>query len=278
MELSKIGWTDHTFNPWTGCTKVSDGCANCYAEQWSKKTEGRVQWGPGKPRIRTQPPSWAKVLKWDREGASRPTDTPRPRVFTASLADWLDDEAPILYLADLLDLVRRTENLTWLLLTKRPQNFATRLSKAAEYCADFGDFATHAFILKWLNGWTDYPPHVWIGTTTENQAMFDLRVPQLKKIPAGCRFISVEPQLGPVSIEKHRFDIDWVICGGESGNKRRPWEVAWGLTLGDECTRWRLPFFMKQDAALREGQQGRIPDSLWKRKEWPTDNPEPPVL
>src|SRR5581483_1094173 len=157
-ENTKIEWCDHTFNPWMGCTKVSPGCANCYAETMMDHRYGKVRWGKGKPRQRTSSANWKLPLKWNKKLSYRCTScgtvfpdseleevlgwecldcntvcSPvRPRVFCASLADWLDDEVPIEWLADLLALIYSTPNLDWLLLTKRPQNWATRMDAASE--------------------------------------------------------------------------------------------------------------------------------------------------
>lgn len=141
MQNSKIEWTDHTFNAWEGCTKVSPGCAHCYAETRNARFGGgeAPNWGKGAPRRRTSPDNWKQPLKWDsaaetamlRAGMDRALQPyVRPRVFCASLADWLDDEVPIAWLVDLLVLMHATPNLDWLLLTKRPQNFATRIREA----------------------------------------------------------------------------------------------------------------------------------------------------
>jgi len=127
-ENSKINWTTHTFNPWIGCTKVSPGCLHCYAETLMDTRYGRVKWGAGNPRSRTAPSNWKKVRSWNNRAGR---DGVRPRVFCASLADWLDDEVPLEWLADLLGLISQTTNLDWLMLTKRPENWADRLSRVA---------------------------------------------------------------------------------------------------------------------------------------------------
>ena len=137
-----IEWCDHTFNPWEGCTKVSPGCANCYAEARNARFGGgeAPNWGKGAPRRRTSESYWNEPRRWNRamenliEAASRPGALEpmpaRPRLFCASLADWLDDEVPVEWLADLLTLIRETPHLDWLLLTKRPQNWWKRLGAA----------------------------------------------------------------------------------------------------------------------------------------------------
>lgn len=198
---SKIEWCDHTFNPWIGCTKVSPGCANCYAESENNRRLWATQgWGPGKPRHRTSAANWNKVRVWNEQakGAAQ-----RPRVFSASLADWLDDEVPITWLAELLLLIRDTPNLDWLLLTKRPQNFHFRmeeilnsdLSGAATspasvrrpsrlmeiYNPDLSE-ALRDLPREWLDGRP--PKNVWFGVSTEDQKRADSRIPFLFSIPA----------------------------------------------------------------------------------------------
>src|SRR3979490_3351945 len=117
MKNSLIEWTHHTWNPWSGCTKVSPGCAHCYAETLSKRW-GKDIWGPGKERQRTSAAYWRQPLRWDRESASIGE---RKRVFCASMADVFDSEVPRQWRSDLFDLIRKTQHLDWLLLTKRPE-------------------------------------------------------------------------------------------------------------------------------------------------------------
>ena len=228
---TKIEWADDTFNPWIGCTKISDACDFCYAEDWSKRY-GRAQWGHH-PRQRTSATTWAQPLKWNREAR----ESGKPRfVFCASLADVFDNQVPDVWRADLWSLIRECDSLTWLLLTKRPQNIAKMLP------ADWGI------------GWK----HVWLGTTVEHQEAADRNIPALLSVPAEKRFLSCEPLLGPIDLEhigNALFDrkaairrcmngpaamnwdqadayiahpeIDWVIAGGESGPNARPSHPDW---------------------------------------------------
>lgn len=283
-ENSKIEWTTHTFNPWTGCTKVSPGCAHCYAEGWSKRS-GIVKWGKGQPRRRTLDANWREPLKWDRDAAESGI---RARVFCASLADWLDDEVPIEWLADLLDLIRLTPNLDWLLLTKRPENWQSRITAARNHFTP-SNFET----ALWLNNWLPpspvgkdcretasgliekmvTPPHnVWIGTTVEDQTRAELRLPDLLvDIPARIRFLSCEPLLGPVnlSLRADRMDmpkgIDWIIAGGESGPGCRPFDPDWARSLRDQCAAAGVAFFMKQMGGARKPFP-EIPEDLMIRQ------------
>ena len=281
MKDSKIEWCDHTFNPWIGCTKVSPGCANCYAEARDQRFAGGAHWGPGAPRQLTGPANWKQPLKWDEAARQRDLVSyglagvkyTRPRVFCASLADWLDDEVPIEWLASLLSLIKETPNLDWLLLTKRPENFARVLQVGCRLESDpkWGELPNDHPAVKlhsWIGDWTilgKAPMNVWIGTTVEDQTRADIRIPALLKIPAKVRFLSCEPLLGPVDLrfpmtedeeivpfplippaELPTNSIHWVICGGESGQHARPMHPDWAISLCDQCEAASVPFLFKQ--------------------------------
>lgn len=216
-ENSKIEWTDHTFNPWIGCQKVSPGCDFCYAEELTNRY-GWTTWGPHGERKRTSESNWKKPLSWNRAAAKSGV---RYRVFCASLADWLDNRASQSWREDLACLIEATPNLDWLLLTKRIENF----DKLAMWHHD------------------DVPANVWIGSTCEDQPNFDRRWKILKDIQA-IRFISYEPAIGPLALGDAR--PDWIICGGESGRTPRMMDPAWAYALRAECEANGIPFFMKQ--------------------------------
>lgn len=272
-ENSKIEWTDHTFNGWIGCTKVSPGCKLCYAETLMDTRYGRVKWGKGNPRQRTSAANWRLPAKWnkaaaiDRQEADNfGNDTYRPpRVFCASLADWLDDEVPIEWLADLLKLIHDTPNLDWLLLTKRPENWAIRLEAALDLWKEHDP--VHKSLWHWRYDGCG-PENVWLGTSVEDQQRADERIPDLLKIPAKVRFLSVEPLLGPVDLTQNsrRADSDeitdeydtygpplggvegihWVIVGGESGAGARPCSIDWVRSIVQQCKTAGVPAFCKQ--------------------------------
>lgn len=273
---SKIEWTDSTFNPWIGCTRVSPACDHCYAEAQMATRMGRVEWGAGKPRSRTSAAYWRQPLRWNArsfwrcdtcgwrgegphldglldEGAVRelcPQCWPalvaakpaRRRVFCASLADVFDNEVDPVWRADLISLIGMTPNLDWLLLTKRIGNAAAMLKEAKDYWA-FSDRPGK----DWQN--------VWLGATICNQAEADRDIPKLLAVPAAKRFLSIEPMLGPVDLMpmfEHRADahsdtgIDWIICGGESGPHARPMHPDWVRSLRDQCAAAGVPFLFKQ--------------------------------
>lgn len=236
-ENSKIEWTDHTFNPWVGCQKVSPGCDHCYAEGWSKRS-GMVQWGPHGERKRTSVANWKKPYKWNAEAKASGV---RRKVFSASLADWLDNRADQEWRVLLARLIADTPDLDWLLLTKRIENFA-RLS-------------------PWGSS-IPFPSNVWLGVTAEDQERYDQRWTILSKIPATVRFISYEPAIGPI-IDLYSMSAlpDWVIMGGESGHGARHMEEGWAHYLRTYCAGLRIPFFFKQMTGKKP-----IPDGLLIRE------------
>lgn len=268
-EGTKIEWADHTFNPWIGCTKVSPACDHCYAEGWAKRFKG-LEWGG--ERRRTSAANWRQPLKWNREAAAfRAAHGRAPMVFCASLADVFDNQVPAQWRQDLWNLIDQTPELVWLLLTKRPQNIVRMLPRPVWY----ENNAMH-----WGEGW----PNVWLGTTVENQAEADRRIPHLLGVPAAKRFLSCEPLLGPVDLTAiprtqaegfmrpldGRFNrIDWVIAGGESGLQARPSHPDWFRGLRDQCADAGVPFFFKQWGEW-------LPDfeASFGMKGLPSDNPE----
>jgi protein gp37 len=209
-ENSKIEWTHHTFNPWRGCTKVSAGCANCYAETLSGRNQKTLGvWGPNGTRVVASEAMWKEPLKWDRAAKAKGE---RHRVFCASLADVFEgpetmppDSVPTVNeaRARLFALIRDTPNLDWLLLTKRPQNFVTVLRAVLDTgklrISETKRGPKHWNVVDWLHE-RNFLDNVWIGTSVEDQKAADERIPHLLKIPTKVRFLSMEPLLGPVDL------------------------------------------------------------------------------
>ena len=256
-ENSKIQWTDHTFNPWWGCTKVHDGCKNCYAETFDKRVGGS-HWGPRASR-RMILGEWSKPAKWNKAAERAGV---RARVFCASMCDLFERfEGDVLDQTDrpvidpetntpwtvrklrrrALDIVRETPWLDWLLLTKRPENVLAMVP------AD------------WRDNW---PTNVMTGTSPCDQPTADKCIPELLRVP-GRHFLSVEPMLGPVDLDKNGVrdgdavvhhlpqspwmkNLHWVIVGGESGPKARPCDVAWIRSVVEQCKAAGVPCFVKQ--------------------------------
>lgn len=232
-----ISWTDHTFNPWHGCTEVSPGCDNCYARTWAAGPYGQgVKWGAGEQRRFFGKTHWAQPINWNRK-AQR--DGVRLRVFCGSMCDWADPEVAPSHRGPLWQLIRETPWLDWLLLTKR----------------------THLIKRLLPFDWGDGYANVWMGTTAENQQWYEKRWPHLARIPAVVRFVSYEPSVGWLSLKSAHFGgnsrrleglplPDWIIAGGESGrvapgtlpvvgqhldSVARPSHPEWFRRLRDEC-------------------------------------------
>lgn len=329
---SKIEWLDggSTASPWYGCTKVSPGCANCYAEGWAKRT-GKDIWGQS-PRYcvkcgEKKPGEWCgecnqpTIVKTKRQlsksferecrklnrmpvtvcdyslnspaaGIIRcglrgdPHNHPwagemerghwhdcvpverRLKIFP-SLCDWLDPEVPAEWLADMLRVIHECQNLDFLLLTKRPELFVQRIrmASATGQCEDFlshgeakgptGHCHAHDWIVDGVS-----PKNIWVGTSIENND-YRKRVADLLRIPAVKRFLSLEPLLGPIDLNKHTWTkqelyaansvgmgwsqtIDWVIVGGESGPGARPCNIEWIRHIVRQCKAAGVPCFVKQ--------------------------------
>jgi len=260
---SKIEWCDHTFNPWTGCEKVSAGCAHCYAESWAKRTN-IVKWGAAGTRRRTTDENWKKPHGWNFDAAKEGV---RKRVFCASLADVFEDREELKpWRVELFELFEQTPWLDWLLLTKRPENAAPFLQ----------GFYGRLGCAPWKN--------IWLGTSVENQEAANERIPHLLHAPAAVRFLSCEPLLGALDLcgyipcpataatLYHPFvnplrgwysareqgrgtgcsgpGIDWVIVGGESGPGARACDVIDVLSIVRQCRAAGVAPFVKQLGAM----------------------------
>jgi protein gp37 len=224
-ENSKIEWTDHTFNPWLGCTRVSPGCEHCYAEALSKRT-GLVGWGVGSTRRHTSADYWRAPVRWNAKAAKQGR---RFSVFCASMADVFDDHPSVRpeWRGDLWKLIADTPCLDWLLLTKRPENWAKFLPARSPGS-------------KWA--------HVRIGCTIEDQRRFDERAPHMiREHGHGWQtFVSYEPALGPVDFAPAIHAIGWLIAGDESGHGARRSDENWYRDARDVCRSAGVPFFLKQ--------------------------------
>ena len=254
-DRSAIEWTDSTFNPWLGCTKVGPGCDGCYAEAWGKRFG--VEWGTGKPRRRTSASNWRKPLAWNNMAPI--VNGHRRRVFCASLADVFDNEVPGHWRADLFALIRATPNLDWLIVTKRIGNAAKMLP----------------------DDWSDGYSNVVLLATVCNQDEADRDVPKLLATPARRRGLSIEPMLGPIDLRHIAQtpsgylnalssiigpNLDWVICGGESGPGARLMDISWVYSIVQQCKASGVACFVKQMGAhpISTGAAGAGPDGIYR--------------
>lgn len=279
-EKTAITWTDHTFNVWIGCHKISPACRDCYAARYDARWGGG-HWGLNAPRRFFADKHWNDPIRWNRAAMKAGE---RRHVFCSSLADVFErhpvdetnaqmDDARL----RLWRIIELTPRLDWLLLTKRPENIADMLPRS----------------------WLDGPlKNVWHGTTAENQDEFDKRWAHLAKVPAAVRFLSVEPMLGPVDLARalppcdcdgmfsrsHNpsrgcpvHDVtakprpDWAIVGGESGGNARRMDPAWALDVKRQCQGAGVAFFMKQTGVVLGREWGCKHPHGAAPAEWPIE-------
>lgn len=262
---TKIEWTDHTLNPWIGCSRVSPGCEHCYAEtQANFRKSWGVTWGPLGNRRMTSEDTWHKPRVWNRAAEKAGV---RHRVFCASLADVFEEGRwPELQngRARLFDLIEKTPMLDWQLLTKRPQNIMGMVPSS------------------WRGG---FPNNVWAGCTVEDQKRANERIPELLKVPARVRFLSCEPLLEAVDLKAFipwvfrngiapnadgtpfalptvggSRGVDWVIVGGESGGGARDFNLDWARAIVAQCKAANVACFVKQlgSVAITNNDDDRI--------------------
>lgn len=237
---SSIEWTDHTFNPWWGCTKVSPGCSHCYAESLSNRY-GHDIWGPRKNRRIFGEKHWQEPLRWQRLALEKGR---RMRVFCASMADVFEDNRSIEDERQRLwALIKETPMLDWLLLSKRPENMPT--------------------FVPWQDEW---PENVWVMTSVENQVEAERRIPTLLHVPAIVRGLSVEPLLGPINLLPWLNELQWVIVGGESGPHARPMNPDWVRQIRDQCNNVGVAFFFKQWGEWAPGDMNTPDQEVMMRK------------
>ncbi len=293
-DTTKIEWADSTFNGWMGCTRVGPGCDHCYAAVSTPVRTKGIGWGPGQPRTRTGPDNWAKPVKWNRDtfiqcancgwrGSQEVCDSDertlctecrsdnvvdsRRRVFSASLSDWLDNDVPIEWLVDLLDLIRTTPNLDWLMLSKRIGLWTKRVAEARNVAAGKGMQPLVEWLGAWLRGTP--PANVWLGITAVNQQEANRDVTKLLHVPAVVHFLSCEPLLGPIDIDEAADEagdtgdngIDWVIVGFESGKDARPGHTEWLRRMRDQCEAFDTAFMFKQWGEWAPYDRGMINSS-----------------
>lgn len=305
---NSIGWCDDTGNKVIGCTKVSEGCKNCYAEVGTVARVLRARadnpietWGAGGTRIavgdftaklrrlnklcicdRCHETATLAALGLEhgrRADGECGGEFRRIRLFADSNSDWLDEAWPIETLAEFLDEIRRSPNVDVLLLTKRMENWTGRLEAALKIHQQNDNFAAADWIIEWLAG-TLAPANVWLGVSVENQKRADERIPLLVQTPAAVRFLSCEPLLEELDIVgpfggPQAFPlgmaIQWVIVGGESGKDRRDCGMEAIASVVRQCRVHECPVYVKQDGAFKSGQQGRLPEEIWGMKQFPKD-------
>jgi protein gp37 len=256
-ERTSISWTDATWNPIRGCSRVSEGCRHCYAELIAARFSGPGQPYEGLARRRSNgEPQWTGVVRPIKKHLADPIRWRRPRrIFVNSMSDLFHESLDVGYIAQVFAVMYLTPRHTFQVLTKRPLRMLEILTSATFYSAVLRaatylrhDFPRH--IDGGISDRTKFPhPNVWLGVSVEDQQAADERIPLLLKTPAAVRFLSCEPLLGPVDILEairvlHR--IDWVIVGGESGPGARPCRLSWIEQLMTQCREHDVAVFVKQ--------------------------------
>lgn len=226
---SDIEWTESTWNPVTGCTKVSPGCKYCYAERMAERLQamGQANYINGF-QLTLQPHMLALPLKWKRPQT----------IFVNSMSDLFHEHVPLGYIQKVFDVMSKANWHRFQVLTKR----AERLEELSSS-------------LNWAS-------NIWMGVSVEN-GDHRQRIDHLRRTGAHIKFLSLEPLLGPLP-DLNVTDIDWVIVGGESGPKARPMHPEWVIDLRDQCRRAKVPFFFKQWGGKNKKQAGRVLDKrVW---------------
>ncbi len=232
-DRSRIEWTQATWNPVTGCTKVSPGCAYCYAEAFTLRFRRGGPYLPGETTITLHHDRLDLPLRWRA-----------PRlIFVNSMSDLFHESVPDSFISAVFQVMCQAPQHRFQVLTKRHERLAS------------------------LAPLLPFPDNVWIGVSIENQYWAERRIPELKRVPAKLRFLSCEPLLGPVNLRTHLKGLHWVIAGGESGPRARPAHLDWIRDLRDQCQQIGVAFFLKQlgghphprghDEALLDGRLWR---------------------
>lgn len=256
-EFTEISWADSTFNPWIGCSPVSAACDFCYAEALMDHRYGKVQWGPHGERKRTK--TWGDPPRWQRTAAEFfAAHGRRRRVFCASLADVWDNQVPLGWRVDLLDVIRQCPDLDWLLLTKRPQLIVRMLGQ----CGTDAHINVKPGLRDWIEAWIagEPPDNVWLGISTENQTEADRRIDGFLDVAAVVHFLSIEPMLSHIDLSRwiHRnrypsrhHSINWMITGGESGPNARLTHPDWFRGVRDQCAAAGVAYLHKQNGEFQ---------------------------
>lgn len=270
-ETTNIEWTDATWNPIWGCSRVSKGCRHCYAEQIA----GRFS-GPGKPyeglvhKVGKEW-RWTGELRLAKQVLKQPLHWQKPkRIFVNSMSDLFHEKVSRKWLDQIFAVMALCPHHTFQILTKRPERMLDYISGMLK---DSGEIPYYANLLgkvrsSWLSdafqSATSKPlipmENVWLGVSVEDQDTADERIPLLMQTPAAVRFISAEPLLGPVYLEDcYGENLDWVIAGGESGRDARAMDPFWARLLRDQCIAGDIPFFFKQWGSWKPLLKGEDP-------------------
>lgn len=258
-QKTDIEWTDNTWNPVRGCSRVSEGCRNCYAEIMAARFSGPGQWGEGLAEI-VRKPDGAIDHRWTGKLAAAPEHVllaplkwKKPRlVFVNSTSDLFHENVPDDLIDRVFAVMALTPHITYQVLTKRPERMLKYMQRRNPN--GHHPFLDQAALMAMTGAWNTPAldlrvvalPNVWLGVSIEDQWTAEARLPYLKRTPAAVRFVSAEPLLSWLDLSDWLEVLDWVICGGESGPDARPIHPNWPRDLRDQCAAAKVPFFFKQ--------------------------------
>ena len=222
-QKSAIEWTESTWNPVTGCTKVSAGCKNCYAERMAKRLQamGSPNYANGF-QVALHPETLEQPLKWKKPQL----------IFVNSMSDLFHKSVPTKFIHQVFDVMNRASHHQFQILTKRSKRLLT------------------------LNSQLNWSENIWMGVSVENNRLVE-RIDDLRRTSADIKFLSLEPLLGPIP-DLNLENIDWVIVGGESGPYSRPMDPDWVIDIRNQCLKAKVPFFFKQWGGFNKKKNGRI--------------------
>jgi protein gp37 len=272
MDKTKIEWTDTTWNPIRGCSRVSEGCRNCYAERIAARFSKPGEPYAGVARQTKAGGRWTGEVTFIEAHLADPMKWKHPRkVFVNSMSDLFHEAIPNIWVDKIFLIMMAMQRHTFQILTKRPERMRDycaskeTLSRIARFAVEIASDIPGVKFSAWNkpDGFTGIClPNVWLGVSVEDQATADARIPLLLQTPAEKRFISYEPALGAVNLHEYIHLLDpeywsatnprkegllhWVICGGESGPGARPMHPAWARSVRDQCAAAGVPFFFKQ--------------------------------
>ncbi len=244
--MSKIEWTDKTWNPVTGCTPISGGCAHCYAKRMAQRLKGRCGYPAEDP--------FAVTLHEDR--LDQPARWVKPRqVFVCSMGDLFHADVPDEFIDRVFSVICECRGRhTFQILTKRPVRMLNWFDRARR--VNPGWFSPHTGA---LDLW-----ETWLGVSVEDQAAAKERIPLLLETPAAVRFVSCEPLLGWLDLVQWLPELDWVIVGGENGPGARPMELEWARAIRDQCRDFGVPFFFKQAGSVSSTGAKTLDGQEWR--------------
>jgi protein gp37 len=248
--MTKISWTDKTWNPIVGCSRISEGCKNCYAA--TVAASARMQQFSQYQAVK----NWNGAIALVYNQLEKPLSWRQPqKIFACSMSDLFHENITNVNRDEVFNVIEKCPQHTFQLLTKRP-----------EIAVEYFQYRYKGDLI---------PDNVWFGVTAENQATADKRINTLKQINSSIKWVSFEPLLEDIWLEDFLGAsnyFDWAVVGGESGSNYRPVEVSWIESIVEQCQNAGVPTWVKQDSAFLSGKQGRINDHTWSIKQFPHGN------